>query len=147
MNAHVKIGTAMLLDDEVFDQKHYHRILERSGMVENIVGFLYPDEALEYLRQKDRPEIDVLFLDINMPRLNGFEFLEAATKEFGNDFARTVVIMLTTSLDPEDEARARHFSVVKEYFNKPLLREHISRVCELLGEARSQTASEGPGNQ
>lgn len=126
------IRTAMLVDDEALDQRHYRRVLERSGLVGEVISFIYPDEALDYLRRMDRPEIDLLFLDINMPRLNGFEFLETATQEFGPDFARTVVIMLTTSLDPGDEARAKSFSVVRDFINKPLTADHVQSAAQMV---------------
>ena len=127
------IGTVMIVDDEELDQKLYRRVLERSGRVGRVIGFTYPDQALEYFEQPDHPTIDVLFLDINMPRMSGFEFLEAAIEKYGNDFAKMIVVMLTTSLDPADEERAKKFFVVKDYINKPLLREHVKHVCSLLG--------------
>jgi len=126
------IKTAMILDDEEFDQKLYRRVLERSGLVENTLSFTYPDEALEFLSQPNRPAIDVLLLDINMPRMNGFEFLEAAIGKLGDGFAKIIVIMLTTSLDPADEEKAKQYYVVKEFMNKPLQRENVKHICSLL---------------
>ena len=55
-----------------------------------------------------------------MPRMNGFEFLEQASIDIGPKFSISVVIMLTTSLDPEDEKRAKEYQEVKGYLNKPL---------------------------
>ena len=115
-----KIGTAMTIDDEKIDQILYKRIMERSGLVDNVIAFRMAEDALDYLKSPDREPVDVIFLDINMPRMNGFEFLDQATSELGDSFVDCVVIMLTTSLDPEDEKRARCFSVVKEYLAKPL---------------------------
>ncbi|MEM9060470.1 MAG: response regulator [Pseudomonadota bacterium] len=137
MNELTPIPTAMLIDDESIDQKLYRRVMERSGLVGNVIGFVYPDEALEFLKQDDRPTIDVIFLDINMPRMSGFEFLEEAEKQLGPDFARMVVVMLTTSLAGQDLERARGFDVVKEYFNKPLSQHHIAETAEMLAQLKS----------
>lgn len=124
-----KVGTIMILDDEEFDQKMYRRLLERSGLVETVLSFTYPQEALDFLAEPGRQNIDILLLDINLPGMNGFEFLDKAIEKFGEDFAQSIVIMLTTSLDPQDEERARKFHVVKDYINKPLMRDHIERIC------------------
>ena len=90
------------------------------------------DEALVFLRSPTRPKIDAILLDIRMPRMDGFEFLEAATAEFGDQFTDIVVIMLTTSVSEADKKRAQSYSVVKEYINKPLIVEHIERINELI---------------
>ena len=126
------IKTALLIDDEEVDQYLYRRIMDRSGLVEDVISYRYADEALAFLREPDRPTIDVIFLDINMPRMDGFEFLEALTKELDPATETVVIVMLTTSLNPEDEARARAFDVVKDYINKPLEIEHLKQVVELL---------------
>ena len=86
------------------------------------------DEALAHIRANPDLQIDVIFLDINLPRMNGFEFLEAATREISEEFAHVVVVMLTTSLNPDDRERAESFDVVKEFINKPLTVEHVEKV-------------------
>lgn len=126
------ISNAMLIDDGEADQVLYKMVLENSGEVANVISYTYADEALEFLKQQDRPEIDVIFLDINMPRMDGFEFLEAATEEIGKDFADAVVIMLTTSLDPKDHERAKSYAVVKQFINKPLTVDHVKGIVKEL---------------
>ena len=136
----LRIDTVMLIDDERIDRMMYRRVIDRSGLVGQLVTFSYADEALEYLRSRDRPRIDVIFLDINMPRMTGFEFLEAATREFGAAFADLVVVMLTTSLDPRDVARARTIASVRDFVNKPLTQQHLVRAAELLRDMRAGQA-------
>ena len=126
------IKTVMLIDDELLDQRMYQRVINRSGIVGNLISFQYADEALTYLKQEDREEIDVIFLDINMPRMNGFEFLEAATAELGPAFAKAVIVMLTTSLNPKDYERAQEFEVVRDFINKPLTIEHLKDIVQLV---------------
>ena len=131
-----KIKRLLLIDDADIDQKLYRRMLERSQMVEQIESFYYADEALEYLKSNRSAEIDVIFLDINMPRMNGFEFLEAAIDELGDAFTHVVIVMLTTSLDPADRERAESFSVVRDFINKPLTVDHVKRAAGLLRKVR-----------
>ena len=135
-----KIKRLLLIDDADIDQRLYRRMLERSQMVEEIESFYYADEALEYLKSSRSVEIDVIFLDINMPRMNGFEFLEAAIDELGEAFTHVVIVMLTTSLDPADRARAEQFSVVRDFINKPLTVDDVKRAAQLLKEVRDEGA-------
>ncbi|MEO0751306.1 MAG: response regulator [Pseudomonadota bacterium] len=126
------IRTAMLIDDEDFDQRQYKRVLTKSGLVETVLQFTYAEDALAHIQAHPGLVIDVIFLDINMPRMNGFEFLEEATTKFGPDFVKTVVVMLTTSLNPNDRTRAESYEVVRYFINKPLTQEHVAQVAELV---------------
>lgn len=127
-----KIGLALLIDDEEIDQRQYKRVLKRSDLIGEIMSFTYADEALAYLKENPGLEVDVIFLDINIPRMNGLEFLSAATQELGASFAGVVVAMLTTSLIPEDRRRAEAFEIVKAFINKPLCLEDVQRVAAML---------------
>ena len=127
----------MLIDDEEIDQKQYRRVLERSGIVQNVMSFFYADEALEYLKLNPDFTVDVVFLDINMPRMNGFQFLETVANELEREFAHVVIVMITTSLDPQDRERAAKFDIVRDFINKPLDVEHVRHAAQLLEEARS----------
>jgi CheY-like chemotaxis protein len=70
----------------------------------------------------------LVLLDINMPKIDGFEFLEIVTADLAGRMC-PVIVMLTTSLDPRDEERARRHEVVRDFHNKPLtedLLEHLA---------------------
>lgn len=135
MNSLALLNTVMVIDDEEIDQMLYKHILNRSGIVQNVISFLSAEEALEYLIRNKDDKIDAIFLDINMPCMTGFQFLEAATEELGTKFVAMVVVMLTTSLNPKDRAKADDFEVVKDYINKPLTNDDIHRVARLTNES------------
>ena len=130
------IGTLMIIDDNEVDQKLCRRLVKRSGLVENVLGFLSAEDALGYLRSQTLPAADAILLDINMPKMDGFEFLDTATRELGERFARVVIMMLTTSLNPYDQERARQCPVVKDYCNKPLLLEYLERLAAELNQEK-----------
>lgn len=132
------VQLALLIDDESFDQKMYMRIIERSGLVAETLGFLAADHALDFLLANPDKKIDLILLDINMPRMTGFEFLEAATEQLGPDFAKVCIVMLTTSLDPTDHARAQQFELVKDFLNKPLTLDDVKHVADLVTQSRSE---------
>ena len=135
------LGRVMLIDDEAVDQMMYKRILARSGRTEDVVSFTYGQDALDYLVDADSPPVDLILLDINMPRMTGFEFLEAVRARIGMSFDIPVVMMLTTSLNPRDKARAASFEVVRAYVNKPLCSDDIDMAAGILSELRPNYAA------
>ena len=126
--------TIMLLDDDAFDQMLHERLLGKCGYDGKIISFSYPDEALEYLRNPANDPVDMIWLDVNMPRLTGFEFLDKAVEDLGESFVKVVVIMLTTSLLQADVDRARRHSFIRELVKKPI---DEAGVRDLLSELAS----------
>ncbi|WP_339710350.1 response regulator [uncultured Kriegella sp.] len=80
-------------------------------------------EALEFL-DSNRP--DLIFLDINMPEMNGFEFLSFIEE---NDFIlESSIVMLTSSVLTRDKTKAMEFSCVVDYIEKPMNRDRMESV-------------------
>ena len=118
----------LVCDDEPDIRDMVATYLERRGYaVSQAENATTLDAALEA-----NDDLKLIILDINMPLMNGFEFLEAATGSLGENFAQVVVAMLTTSLSAADQKRAYDFPVVKKYINKPLREEHVQEIAELL---------------
>ena len=117
------------VDDEPLALKVISDYVKKVPFLELIGTFDNPFDGLQLINHE---AIDIAFLDINMPIMDGFEFLEAATEEFKDGFTEIVVAMLTTSLNPVDKERARKFDVVREYITKPLTKQHIQDVVAFL---------------
>ena len=122
--------SALCIDDSLFDLKLNERILMRCGAFAEITQFPNARDALDHMRTGHRP--DVIFLDVNMPCMDGFEFLQAATEEFGSAFDKRVVVMLTSSLNPNDRARAEAFAVVQAFLSKPLTVDSANEIADAI---------------
>ena len=125
------INTLMLIDDSEIDQMIYRRIADKSGLVGNLVQFLDATLALDHLSDAANIRPDLILLDINMPRMDGFEFLAEATERFGVDLC-PIIVMLTTSLNPRDEKRAKSFEIVRDFLNKPLTPHQLQALSALV---------------
>lgn len=131
-----QINTLMLIDDNDIDQMIYKRIATKSGLVRNLIQFVDATEALHHLSDPATMPPDLILLDINMPRMDGFEFLEAASERFGTSLC-PVIVMLTTSLNPKDEKRAKSYAMVRDFLNKPLTYDQLKDLAALLQETAS----------
>jgi CheY-like chemotaxis protein len=125
------IQTLMLIDDNEADTFLCRLMIEEAGLADNLLVFNLAEDALAYLRANPGP-IDAILLDIRMPRMSGFEFIEAALAEFGSTFAKAVIVMLTTSLDMNDKMRAEQFGVIKGYFEKPLSQTQLETIAAMV---------------
>lgn len=114
-----KIDRVMLIDDSEADNVYHQIMIERSGAVQEVVVAESGFEALDYLKDGGSPGVNLIFLDINMPGMNGFEFLEQYAK-LGDRQAAAVVVMLTSSPSSEDHRRATQYPAIKAYMTKPL---------------------------
>lgn len=133
-----KLNCILLIDDDEATN-HYHKIIiEDLGIIDHVHVCTDGRDALDYLTNQGDyihngaiyPCPELIFLDINMPGTNGFEFLEAYQNLPKEQKGDRVIIMLTTSLNAEDKARAASFSDVSEYRNKPLTAEYILEVAQ-----------------
>ncbi len=128
-----KLNSILLVDDDEDCNFFHKRLINRLEITEEINVVLDGEEALNYLKStKDgkHPQPAIIFLDINMPKVDGWEFLEEYEKLDDLQKAQVVLIMLTTSLNPDDMQRAKENPLVHDYFNKYLDADRIQKVIE-----------------
>lgn len=121
----------MLVDDNSADNYYHERVIIKNDAANHVVIKESGLDALEYLESTIDPENplpDLIFLDINMPGMNGWEFLEEFKKLDKALQSKLIVIMLTTSVNPEDEALAKTYDILAEFKTKPLTKEMLEDI-------------------
>jgi CheY-like chemotaxis protein len=123
----------MLIDDNKDDNFFHERVIKKSNAADVVIAKQSGPEALKYLTTLNvsgdtRP--NVIFLDINMPGMNGWEFIEEF-KKLDKYFQETmVVVMLTTSDNPDDKALAKTNGLLAGFKTKPLTKEMLEDILK-----------------
>lgn len=113
-----KLKRILLIDDDDDNNFIHKLIIEDTGWNIQVNTVLSVKEALQYLESGENPEL--IFLDINMPLLNGWDFLEEYKNLQSGDKKNSVIVLLTSSVNMNDENKALSFKEVAAYKNKPL---------------------------
>ena len=123
----MKIHSILVVDDDENDQFICEYTIRKFDPSIRVIKAFDGTEALDVLR---RETPDAIILDINMPVMNGFEFLDRYAEEF--EVHAPVVAMITSSHLGKDRERAMQYAFVKSYFEKPLQADHLRVMAELL---------------
>ena len=119
-----RLGTVLLIDDQEADNYLHRRTIERSGEATSIVVHDNGQAALDYLGAHDPP--DLILLDLNMPGMTGWEFLEAHEQRWTEP--RSVIVIVSTSSNPADHERARAHPSVAGFCAKPLTAQTLDEI-------------------
>lgn len=121
-----QLQTIMLIDDDSDTNMIVEHYILKDNLAKEVVTAMNGEEALTFLRNNAPPEL--ILLDINMPRMNGWEFLEEFMKIDEKLREIMLVVMVSVSLNPEDAAKAKKYNVT--FVNKPLTPSLIKSLAE-----------------
>jgi len=122
----------MLIDDNEIDNLINQKMIEAASIAEHIYIHTGARSAIEFLRNLEKLDMEtknvmpeVIFLDIDMPLMDGFQFLDEFDKLSEGTKKKCKVVMLTSSINPQDVNKSKRYSYVKKYINKPLSQDNL----------------------
>jgi CheY-like chemotaxis protein len=127
-----KLNSILLIDDDKATNFMHTYLIKKTLVVDTVISKLNGEEAIAYLTTKkdgEYPQPDLIFLDINMPVMNGWEFIEEYKK---SNFSKksVLIIMLTTSLNPIERKRAEKIEIISGFVTKPLTAEYLQDIVK-----------------
>lgn len=125
-----KLNCILLVDDDPDDNMYHQIIIEEMNIVHRIDVALNGLEALEYLRTENQLAPEIIFLDLNMPKMNGWEFLEHYKHLSQEQKAKVVLVILTTSANPDHIKKAQEIEDVTGFETKPLSKQILKEILE-----------------
>jgi CheY-like chemotaxis protein len=134
MDSKKKFRSVMLIDDNEIDNLINQKMLEAANIADTILMHTGAKGALEFLKNMEKLSSsgvglpDLIFLDIDMPLMDGFQFLDEFDKLSDYIKNNVSIIMLTSSINPQDLGKARKSSYIKKYINKPLTQEALEKL-------------------
>lgn len=129
------IELACVIDDDRIYVNLIKRIIEVKKLSQNLIIFKNGKEALDHFRpileNKNQNSLpDIIFLDLNMPVMDGWEFLGEFVKIKNNFNKRITLYVVSSSIDPNDLERAKSFSLVTDYLIKPIEMKKFEKIFD-----------------
>ncbi len=129
----ILVNCVLLVDDDRATNFFNERVVNNHHCFQNVNTVQSGIAALDYLNLVEKSEAtkpDLIFLDINMPAMNGWEFLDEFSK-LDNKLTKDIkVILLSTSSNPDDVRASSEFRSVDDFIHKPLSMDLLDNVLE-----------------
>lgn len=109
-------------------------VISKANFASEIITLPNGQDALSFLEQQQIADHEqlIILLDLNMPVMDGWEFLEQFSDKIYQIHHNAKIILLSSSIDPNDIQKSRQFNMVLDFFPKPLTKEMLYGVLEKL---------------
>ena len=126
----------LVVDDNDDDLFFAQIILNASGVAAHVTLMETGQMALDFLSSSEGQDVDVILLDINMPEMSGFEFLDLYQPLVDQGLVRAPVVMHSSSSAPADKSRATAYGCVRGYVVKPMTKALALTLAQMAAEPR-----------
>ena len=126
-----KARPLLLVEDDSVDAMTIKRALDDIGSIDSMVHLTNGEQALDFLRSKANDLPALILLDLNMPKMNGQEFLEEVRKD--QDLCSIPIVVITTSEDTSDIQETFAQSIAG-YMVKPIVYDRFVKMVETIGD-------------
>ncbi len=118
----------IVIDDSKLDCFIAEKIIKNTGKCESVTSFQMAENALEYIRTQATPSANptIILVDIQMPVMNGFQFVEAFEKLPENITDNYSVFIISSSINDDDLNRVHNYRSIRQFLNKPLTSNNLS---------------------
>jgi two-component system, chemotaxis family, chemotaxis protein CheY len=125
------VPEVLIIDDDPINNLICEKILQIKGISSNSFSFTSASKALEFLGQIKGETPAAILLDLNLPEVDGWQFLE----KFKLLNIKTPIFILTSSIDPRDKNRSETYKDVKGFFTKPLIDGSLEIIRDTINQA------------
>ena len=123
-----RFSSLVFVDDDYPTNRYHQIVVEEADCTDEVLFFEMPNEAIDYfISEREKPGFqvpDLFFVDMNMPRYNGFQFLDQLAAVL--PLAQTKAAMLSTSEIPADRQKAKNYPQIIGFATKPLSEEMLN---------------------
>ncbi|MEX0724280.1 MAG: response regulator [Gracilimonas sp.] len=126
------VPKVLIVDDNAGVLFLHELMVEESGLSDNIKTFNKAETALNYLKNSSKQQPVIVFLDINMPVMNGWDFMDHVTKD--DSFQHLIVVIVTSSVNKADRIKSKRYSQIIDFVEKPLTLDVCERFKKILPE-------------
>jgi CheY-like chemotaxis protein len=132
------IDKVLCIDDDQITLVLCELVIKKAGFAKEVITAKNGKEGLAYFsnffsknNKEDKSPPQIIFLDLNMPVMNGWDFLEDYLMKYADRLPSTKVVIISSTVNPEDFSRANQYeNMVIDFINKPLTTEGLQDLME-----------------
>ncbi len=123
------LKTIAVVDDDPIYIQALKKLLNTWGIINPVLFFANGKEALDFIRIKEASALpDILLLDLNMPVMNGWNFMDDFTQLLPQLGKNINIYLVTSSIWEEDRKRAEKNTLIKDFLTKPVMKEKLREI-------------------